>query len=128
MIKGRYLIINLSLWLLSIGTILFSGFELYRLYTMNSAIARDFMGIIGIAMIVLGIFFVVSLYLSTHFPASFEQQLSRSENNTQGTRFKTVILLGFFPIVLGFGKKIMLIFLTTGLAIFLLVLFLWHFW
>ena len=126
--KSHYLIINLLLWLLSIATILFSGFEIYRLYTTNAAIARDFMEILGIALIVLGIFFVLSLYLSTHFQALLEHEQPRHENNIPETRFRTVILLGFFPIVLGFGKKVMLIFLTAGLAIFLLVLFLWHFW
>ena len=128
MIKGRYLIINLLLWLLSIGTILFSGFELYRLYTMNPAIARNFMGIIGIALIVLGIFFVVSLYFSGRFATSLEQEQPRSENNISETRVNTGILLGFIPIVLGFGKRVMLIFLISGLLVLFLALIFWHFW
>lgn len=128
MIKGRFLIINLSLWLLSIGTILFSGFGLFRLYMMNPAIARYFMGIIGVALIVFGIFFVLSLYLSSRFTTPMEHQQPQSENSIPETRFKTVILLGFFPIVLGFGKRIMLIFLISGLLILFLMLILWRFW
>jgi len=124
--KSRdYILINSVLIVLSIGSILFSVIEVERIYVSEPAMARSLILLVGVLLVLLGLTIILLVSISKKLISGSNDW--RDNMDKPESKSKAVILIGPVPIILGFGRKALIIALSVGLFSVLILLIILHF-